>query len=445
MLIKSYLENFKINLNLAYPIMLGQVGHIMTGIADSIMVGQISSDHLAAGSLGHSIYIVFFIFGLGIATGITPLVGVAYGEKNYRECGNYLKNGLISVLIVGILTMILMLLLLPLLDNIGQPESVIKLAKPYYIISAYSIIPSMLFVGMKQFTEGITLTKPAMSASIVFNLLNIILNYVMINGYYGFPRMELEGAAWSTFIAKTGMGISLLLYVFYHPKFKIYLDNLNWKKYSLLRIKKIFNLGFPISFQFLLEVGAFSFGAIMMGWLGSDALASHQIAISIAGFTYLAASGIASAATIRISNLYGEGKKNELKMSGDASLILVLIWMTIAAILLISLRYVIPSLYVEEQSVIELSAGLLIIAAIFQIFDGVQVTALGALRGLEDVKIPTIIAMISYWFIALPVGYVLAIIFDIGPLGVWMGYLSGLIVAAILLFNRYRKLINFVK
>ncbi len=442
MLSKSYVENYKINIKLAYPIMLGQVGHILTGIADSIMVGNISAGHLAAGALGHSIYIVFFIIGLGIATGITPLVGISYGEKNYRECGNYLKNGLFATMIIGFIMMLIMILALPLLSFLGQPPEVIKLAKPYYIISAFSIIPSMLFVAMKQFTEGITLTKPAMTASIVFNIANIILNYLLIYGNFGFPRLELEGAAWATFISRAGMGLSLLLYVFYHPKFKIYLHNLNWKKYSVKHIRKILVLGFPISLQYLLEVAAFSFGALMMGWLSSSALAAHQIAISIAGFTYLAASGIGSAATIRISNLLGERRPEELKISGNASFILVLIWMSIAAVLLIALRYVIPAFYVSESEVIELSAQLFIVAAIFQIFDGMQVTALGALRGLEDVKVPTLIALLSYWIVALPVGYLLGIVFEIGAVGIWLGYVAGLILAAVLLYGRFKLLLS---
>ncbi|MBX3044068.1 MAG: MATE family efflux transporter [Candidatus Kapabacteria bacterium] len=442
MLSKPYIENYKINLSLAYPIMLGQVGHILTGIADSIMVGNISAEHLAAGALGHSIYIVFFILGLGIATGITPLVGIAYGEKNYRECGVYFKNGLLSVMVIGLIMMLLMIASVPLLDYIGQAPEVIKLAKSYYVISSLSLIPSMLFVSFKQFTEGITLTKPAMYASIVFNLVNVFLNYIFIYGNFGFPRMELDGAGWASLIARTGMGLSLVFYVFFNPDFKIYTDKLDWKKYSINHIKRILKLGLPISLQFLLEVGSFTFGALMMGWLGSNELAAHQIAISIAGFTYLAASGIGSAATIRLSNLLGERKIGELKVSGNASLVLVLIWMSIAAVLMILLRYHLPSLYVSELPVIELTASLFIVAAFFQIFDGVQVTALGALRGIKDVRVPTFISLLSYWIIALPVGYILAFTFELGAVGIWLGYLSGLFIAAILLFFRFRKLIK---
>lgn len=422
--------------------MLGQVGHVLTGIADSIMVGKISASHLAAASLGHSIYIVFFIIGLGIATGITPLVGIAYGEKNYKECGTYLKNGMLTVMLIGFVLTISMLLGAFFLPYLGQSPEVIELAYSYYIISSFSLIPSMLFVAMKQFTEGITLTKPAMVASIVFNLVNVVLNYLLIYGNFGFPRLELDGAAWASMIARSGMGLSLLFYVFYNPKFNIYTNNLNWKKFSINHIKRIMKLGFPISLQLVLEVASFSFGALMMGWISPVALASHQIAISIAGFTYLAASGIGSAATIRLSNLYGEKRFNELRVSANASYALVILWMSIAAILLISLRYWLPSVFVNEPDVIELSASLLIVAAFFQLFDGIQVTALGALRGIEDVKMPTLITVISYWIISLPIGYLLGFVFNLGALGVWLGYLCGLSIAALLLYLRFRKIIT---
>jgi MATE family multidrug resistance protein len=429
-------------MQLAYPIMLGQVGHIITGIADSIMVGNISASHLAASSLGHSIYIIFFIIGLGIATGITPLVGISYGEKNYKECGEYFKNGLISVLFIGILLMFIMILTVPLLQFLGQPPEVIDLAKPYYLISAYSLPFSILFVIMKQFTEGVGITKPAMVSSIVFNLLNILLNYLLIYGNFGFPRLELEGAAWATFISRVGMGFSLIIYVYYSDKFKLYLKKINWKKYSINHIKRIMTLGLPISMQFLLEVASFSMGAIMCGWVSSLALASHQIAISIAGFTYLAASGIGSAATIMVSKLKGERNYRELNDSANASFILVLIWMSICAVLIIVFRYIIAGFYVVETEVINLSANLLIIAAFFQLFDGLQVTALGALRGIEDVKIPTIAALISYWIISLPIGYFVGIYLGYGAEGVWFGFLIGLISAAILLIYRFKYLIK---
>jgi MATE family multidrug resistance protein len=442
---KEYLKNYRINFRLAYPIMLGQVGHILTGIADNIMVGHISSEHLAAGSLGHSIYIIFFIIGLGLATGITPLVGIAYGEKNHKECSHYLKNGLVSIMFTGLVMTVLMLLMAPLLHYIGQSESVISLAYPYYIISSLSLIPSMLFTAMKQFTEGIALTKPAMTASILFNLVNVFLNYLLIYGNYGFPRLELEGAAWASFIARAGMGIYLLIYVFGNRKFNIYTKGINWKRYSYLHISRIFKLGLPISVQFLLEVAAFSAGALLMGMISPQALASHQIAISIATFTYLAASGIASAVTIRLSNLLGKGKYDELKNSGYSSFIMVLFWMGFSALLLISLRHILPSLFVSEQDVIELSANLLIIAAFFQIFDGTQVTAMGALRGLKDVRIPAMIGLFSYWILALPLGYVFAFVFNLGAEGIWYGYLVGLILAALLLYIRFLKVLKNIR
>lgn len=422
--------------------MLGQVGHILTGIADSVMVGNISADHLAASSLGHSIYIVFFIIGLGIATGITPLIGIAFGEKNTRECSILMRNGLLLVVLIGVILSLVMIATTPLLGYLGQSENVVKLATPYYLIASISLIPSMLFVGSKQLIEGTGLTKPSMNASIVFNILNIILNYLLIYGNYGFPRLELEGAAWATLISRIGMGVSLFVYIMYSKKFKIYRSYKLNRFLSISHIQKILTIGFPISLQFLLEVASFSFGAIMSGWINPESLAAHQVALSIAAFTYLAASGIASAATIRISHLNGEKKFLELKKSAISSYLLVLVWMSFCAILMVIFRFPLAELFVTEIDVIKISATLLIIAAVFQLFDGLQVTSLGILRGLEDVKLPTIIAMISYWLISLPVGYALGILFRMGVAGVWLGFLVGLISAASLLFLRYLKLIK---
>ncbi len=440
--LKNYKKNINDNIQLAFPIMLGQVGHIIAGIVDSIMVGHISANHLAAGSFANSIYIIYFIFGLGIATGLTPLVGISYGEKKYKECGEYFKNGISSIMIIGFVLMIIMILTVHLLPFLGQSPIVVELAKPYFLISAYSLPFSILFSIIKQFTEGLGNTRPAMFSSIIFNILNVILNYLLIYGHYGFPRLELEGAAWATFIARFGMGFSLLFYVKLSKNYKIYLQKINWKLYSINHIKKIFALGIPISVQFILEVASFSMGAIICGFVSPQALAAHQIAMSIASFTYLAASGIASAATISVSNYKGERNFLQLNRSVKASFVLVIIWMSMSALILIIFRYTISEFYVNEYDVIHLATNLLLIASFFQLFDGIQVTALGNLRGIEDVKMPTIISLISYWIISLPIGYVLGIVLKFGAVGIWYGFLIGLIFAAILLIIRLKYLLN---
>lgn len=436
---KDYRNHYKINIKLAYPIIIGQVGHIMTGIADSIMVGQVGSEYLAAASFAHNIFIMFFVFGVGVSTGLTPLVGVAKGQNNSRECGRLLSNGTILGIFAGMALTAIILAVYPFLKYMGQTDVVLQLAQPYYIITAFSMFPGMLFLTFKQFTEGLSLTKPAMFFSISGNLLNIVLNYFLIYGVWIFPRLELDGAGYATLIARLYMGLAFGYYVFSNTLFKGYIKHFGDKLISRKRIIAILKLGIPIGFQLILEIASFSFGAIMIGWLGAYPLAAHQIAISLAATTYLAAGGLASAATIRLSTLIGAGKFEEMRRAGFSTFLMAAMFMFVTAILFILLRNYLPLIFVNEREVIELASGLIIIASLFQMFDGTQVVGLGALRGLKDVKIPTLTALMAYWCVGIPTGYTLAFVFGYGAYGVWIGYLVGLGTAAVLLFFRFVK------
>jgi MATE family multidrug resistance protein len=298
----------------------------------------------------------------------------------------------------------------------------------------------MFFQGYKQFAEGLSLTKQSMYISVFANALNIIGNYMLIYGKWGAPALGLEGAAISTLIARIIMAWMMAYYVQKANLLKAY--RLRWKRkfISVRHMVRILQLGWPISLQMTFEVGAFSFSAIMIGWLGAKELAAHQIAISIAALTYMMASGIAAAATIRVGNLFGSGKLNDMRTAGYSSLLMVICFMTTAALVLILLNNFIPQLYIKDPEVIKIAGGLIVIAALFQISDGIQVVGLGALRGLEDVKVPGLISLLAYWVIALPIGYVLGFPLGGGANGIWTGLLFGLTVAAILLFFRFRKL-----
>jgi len=436
---KEYRNHYSANFSLAYPIIIGQVGHVITGITDSIMVGNLGSDYLAAASFAHNIFILIFVFGVGVSTGLTPLVGVAKGEENFRECSGLLSTGTIVGIAFGIILTLVILSVYPLLGYMGQTEKVVELAEPYYLITAFSMLPGMLFLTFKQFTEGLSLTKPAMFFSISGNLLNIVLNYFLIYGIWIFPKFELNGAGWATLIARTYMGLAFGAFLFTNPIFKRYINNIGKKYFSRTRMVAMLKLGIPIGLQLILEIAAFSFGAIMIGWLGAQALAAHQIAISLAGTTYLAAGGIASAATIRISTFIGAGNMVDMRRAGYSAFIMAGIFMITTAILFILLRNQLPLIFVNEYEVIRIASGLIIIASMFQLFDGTQVVGLGALRGLKDVKIPTLTALTAYWIIGIPVGYTLAFHFGYGANGVWFGYLTGLFVAAVLLFLRFVK------
>nr|WP_240337187.1 MATE family efflux transporter [Rufibacter sp. SYSU D00308] len=424
---------------MAYPVVLSQLGHILVSVADSVMAGRIGTLQLAAASLGNSIFTIVLVFGLGISFSITPMVARADGRKNYTRIALALTNGWFLNTIMGILLFLAFWALSPLIAYLNQPEDVVRLAIPYVNILFLSMVPLMMFQAFKQFAEGLSLTKQSMYISIFANVLNVGLNYVLIYGKLGFPALGLNGAAWATLISRVVMALMMAGFVFLAPRFARYRRYLRWQHLSWTHMRRMLKVGFPISLQMIFEMGAFSFSAVMIGWLGARDLAAHQIALNVASVTYMMASGISAAATIRVGKLRGAGDAHGVHMAGYSSLIMGALFMATSAVLIILCKDLIPEFYVKDPAVQSLAAQLLIIAAIFQLSDGVQVVGLGALRGLEDVRVPSMISLFSYWLIALPVGYALGFWIGLGALGIWLGLFTGLTIAAVLLFFRFRK------
>jgi MATE family multidrug resistance protein len=421
---------------LAWPIVLGQLGHMMASVADNVMVGHLGSEKLAAAAFANTIYALFILFGIGVAIGITPLVGKAHGEKDAISKASLFKHGFFSNLLIGFAIVIVMLLLIPLMPYMGQPEVVIETAIPYYITLIATIPFTMVFFHLKQSGEGIYITKPTMYITILGNLLNIFLNFVFIYGMWGIPAYGVLGAGIATLISRIVMTFTLYLY-YKKTHFKAYFSAFGDHVFSWKKIRYILKNSLPIGFQYIIEISAFVLGTIMIGWLGTVPLAAHQIAINLVSITYLIASGIASATTIRVSNLNGLKNYKELFVVARAGTKLVIGFMVFASVVFLLGNRFFPSLYISEIPVIDLASKLLIIGVLFQLFDGFQVIELGILRGLNDLKKPTYIAALAYWIIGLPMSYFLGIYLGLGAQGVWYGYLAGLSTAAILLFVRY--------
>ncbi|RIW12715.1 MATE family efflux transporter [Algoriphagus lacus] len=437
MTLKNHLNT---TFHLAYPVMLSQLGQVSVGVADSMMVGRLGALPLAAASLGNSIFFVIMMFGIGISMGITPLVSVADGKERSKRISRLFSHGLwINIGTSVILTMIVLGLSQG-LHYLNQPEEVVILAIPYLLIITASLLPLMVFQTFKQMAEGLSQTKQAMYITIFANLVNVFLNWVLIWGVWGFPELGLNGAGWATLISRVLMAVMMGGYILSSPRYKKYHFRLTLPNASFPMISKILKIGIPTGFQFIFEVSAFSTAAIMMGWIGVNALAGHQIALNLASISYMMATGLATAGMIRVSNQIGKGNMKAMREAGMVVFGMVIAFMFACALLFFTFRYFLPTLYIDDPEVIALSASLLIIAGLFQLSDGVQVVGLGVLRGMEDVKVPTIVTLMAYWVLGLPLGYVLAFEFGMAEKGIWYGLLIGLSITAVMLFYRFHQL-----
>lgn len=433
-------QHYKTNFLLAYPVMISMLGQVMTGVADSIMIGRTGATPLAASSLANVVFMLLLTFGIGVSYCITPFVAEADGRKDKSMIVDLLRHGFIINMVAGVLLVAIILLTQPLLYFAGQPEEVVDLAIPYLQIISFSILPFMVFQTHRQFGEGLHSTRMAMIIVIVCNLINILLNYLLIYGKYGFPELGLNGAGWATLIARVLMGLCMAAYIYYGKKFTNYRAGFSLGNYSRQLIVKMLHIGIPAGIQFIFEVSAFGFSAIMMGWLGTNTLAAHQIAINLATISYMTTSGLGAAATIRVGNYLG---KRDVPMLRTAAFTLIgmgLMLMTVWGIAFIVWRYQLPALYIDDQVVIATAAPLLIIAGLFQLSDGLQVVCAGALRGLQDVKIPSLMIFVAYWVISLPLGYWLGFTLNYGANGIWFGLLIGLTLTASAMLIRFNIL-----
>lgn len=433
-------EHFKATIAIALPVMISQLGQVSVGVADSMMVGRLGALPLASASLANSIFFVIMMFGLGISMGITPLVSMAEGKGKTKRISNLFGHGLWINLITAIALTGVVLGLSSGIQLLGQPEDVVRLAIPYLLVITASLVPFMIFQTFKQFAEGLSQTKQAMYITIFCNGVNIFLNWILIWGKFGAPELGLMGAGWATLISRILMPILMGFYILRSRRYDIYSLSLKLKKLSLPIVSRILNIGIPTGFQFIFEVSAFSAAAIMMGWIGVNALAGHQIALNLASISYMMATGLSTAGMIRVSNMVGRGNQKAVRESGMVVFVLILGFMFVAAMIFVVFRMFLPTLYIDDPEVIATAASLLIVAALFQLSDGVQVAALGVLRGLEDVKIPTLVTLVAYWVLGLPLGYFFAFQLEMGEIGIWYGLLIGLSITAVLLFYRFHIL-----
>ncbi|ETN96046.1 multidrug resistance protein, MATE family [Zhouia amylolytica] len=448
-MLKEYTKEFAYNLKLASPVMLGMLGHTFVAFADNIMVGQLGTAELAAVSLGNSFIFIAMSLGIGFSTAITPLIAEADASGDIQGGRSAFKHGLYLCTSLGIILFLLLLPAKPLMYLMDQPGEVVELAMPYLDLVAFSLVPLIIFQALKQFSDGLSKTKYPMYATLVANIVNITLNYLLIFGHFGFPKLGIIGAAIGTLVSRILMVLYLWWLLKKNDKCSPYITNFNFKVLHKRTIKKILNLGLPSSMQMLFEVAVFTAAVWLSGVLGKNPQAANQIALNLSSMTYMVATGLSVASMIRVGNQKGLKRFRDLRRIAFSIFLLTFFIDVVFATGFTLLRDWLPTIYLDENDllnqvdnfeVISIASELLLIAAIFQISDGIQIAVLGALRGLQDVKIPTAITFVAYWIIGFPISYYLGLKTDLGGMGIWIGLLAGLTIAAILLYIRFNYL-----
>jgi len=429
--------------------MLGMLGHTFVSFVDNIMVGQLGTAELAAVSLGNSFMFIAMSIGIGFSTAITPLIAEADASNNFKQAKSTYKHGLFLCTTLGILLFLLVLFSKPLMYLMQQPEEVVVLAIPYLNLVAFSLIPLVIFEAIKQFTDGMSMTKYPMCATLIANIINVVLNYFLIFGKFGFPEMGMVGAAYGTLVSRIIMVIYLWTLLRYKERSRKIVRNIKLFTLDFSMIKKIVNIGSLSAMQMFFEVAIFTSAIWLSGLLGKNSQAANQIALNLSSMTFMVAMGLSVASMIRVGNQKGLQNYKELRRIAFSIFLLGILLAIFFALLFFIFHKSLPNVYVDLNDitnykdnieVLSIASTLLLAAAFFQISDSIQVVVLGALRGLQDVKIPTILTFISYWVVGFPISYFLGKEEMYGSFGIWLGLLAGLTTASVLLFIRFNSL-----
>jgi len=447
--LSQYTREFSYNLRLAYPVILGMLGHTLIGIVDNIMVGKLGSTELAAVSLGNSLIFIAMSLGIGFSTAITPIIAEADAENDTSKIRSAFHHGLFLCTILGILLFGLVVLAKPIMELLHQPKEVITLAKPYLDWVAFSLVPLIIYQGYKQFADGLSMTKISMYAIVMANVVHVVINYCLIYGVWIFPKMGILGAGLGTVISRFAMVIFMHIILSRKEQVKQYFHDFSFGEIKKSILKKIINLGLPSAMQMLFEVVLFTAAIWLCGNIGKTSQAANQIALSLASMTFMVAMGLSVVSMIRISHQKGLNDYKQLIVVARSIFLLAIIIEILFAIMFIVFHQILPYLFLnmenstqllDNKEVTIIASKLLIVAAVFQISDGIQVVVIGALRGLQDVKIPMYITFVAYWVIGFPISFYLGEYTSLKAVGVWIGLLAGLSAAALFLFIRFHYL-----
>ena len=447
--ISIYTREFKYNLKLAYPVMIGMLGHTFVQFIDNVMVGQLGTAELAAISLGNSFVFIAMSIGIGFSQAITPLIAEADGAKKDNDISGIFEHSFLICLILGLILFTVVFLNRNLLYFMNQPIEVVKLASPYLFWVSFSLISIVTFQSFRQFADGLSFTKAAMYSTLLGNVINVILNFFLIFGLWIFPKLGVEGAAIGTLISRICMLIFIVFYLKLHKKLSKYIKRFFPSKVQIQRVKKIIYLGLPSALHSFFEVAFFISAVWMAGIIGKNSQAANQIALNLASMTYMVALGVGVAAMIRVGNQRGMMNFIKLREVALSTLLLIIIIDIFFCVIFLIFNDYLPLLYLDlgdsnnhtdVNEVIQLASKLLIIAGVFQLFDGIQAVVLGALRGMQDVNKPALIIFLSYGLIGFPTSYFLGFYTNLSVVGIWIGLMTGLFSSSLFLFLRFNYL-----
>lgn len=434
----SYKSHYSALIKLGVPIVIGQLGIVMVGLADNIMIGHYNTLDLAAASFVNNVFNLPILFGLGFSYGLTPLVGQFFGRNDKFKIGQLLRNSLLVNLGIGLLLTLLMTVLWFNLDKLGQPAEILPLIRPYFLLHLASLVFVMLFNSFKQFADGITDTRTPMYIMLSANLLNIIGNYILIYGKFGIPAMGVVGAGISTLLSRILMFVAFAVLFYRNIHYRRYLVGYRRSKYNFSDILSLNKMGWMIGLQMGLENGLFSVSTIMIGWLGSsNLLAAHQVVIAISTLGFMIYYGVGAAISIRVSYYFGRKDISNIRSTTMAGLHLIIALVLIVSTIFFSTRTHIGYLFSDSEEVVGIASVLIYMLLAFQVGDALQITYANALRGIGDVISMAVISLIGYFLIALPICYLGGFVFNGGIFGIWWGYPVGLTLTGLMLCGRF--------
>lgn len=441
-MLSKYKTDISETIKLSLPIIFGRLGAVLMGVADTMMIGKVGTTEIAAAGIATSIFILVAIIPIGFLIVGSPFISACNSVGDKKSVVNILKGCVQSSVILSVIFMAILYMMAFNFEIFNQPVAVNEIVFPFFCLIIASTLPLMVFIAIEQFSDGLEKTQISMFFNVTGLLLNVAINYCLIYGNFGFPKLGLVGAGVGTLTARTYMCIGIWLVVKYKKAFSAFdlkFDLFTIEKESFI---KLWKAGVPSGMQFFFEVSAFSVAAMMIGWLGIIPLAAHNVALSIASISYMLSTGFATGGSIRVAAAFGKGDKEAVLRAGKTSLGFVIILMGFSCLIFIFGGKLLTQLYTTDQNVIEIAGLLMVFAGLFQLSDGIQVVSLRALLGMEDIKIPTYITLFAYWVVGVPLGYVLTFYTPMGVSGMWLSLCIGLTISAFLVTKRFFKMVN---